>query len=214
MPVAVGVNEVVQVLHQYNLEGQECENVWYFQAKASDPDVLAHLLADIAVCLLALVPYLSSSYTLERLKAKVVSPAVGPEEVWTPAALAVIEGAAAGDSEPSFVSAVISLHTGRGGRSGRGRIYIGGIPEGDTVRSILNPETPLWTALLAFCACMLDKFRERDVYAEGNYTWGVMSRKIGGTKPPFLVGGYAHITKAEPKRELGTTRNRKLGHGR
>jgi hypothetical protein len=214
MPVAVAINEVVQVLHQYNLEGQECENVWYFQARANDADMLAHLLADIAVCLLALVPYLSSSYTLERLKAKVVSPAVGPEEVWTPAALDVIAGAATGDGEPSFVSAVISLHTPRGGRSGRGRIYVGGIPERDTTRSILNPETPLWTALLAFCACMLDKFRERDVYAEGNYTWGVMSRKIGGVKPPFLVAGYAHITKAEPKRELGTTRNRKLGHGR
>jgi hypothetical protein len=52
------------------------------------------------------------------------------------------------------------------------------------------------------------------VYAEGNYTWGVMSRKIGGLKPPFLVAGFAHIVRGEVKRELATTRNRKLGHGR
>jgi hypothetical protein len=214
MPIPVAAGEVVQVLHQYDLEGQKCENVWYFRAEAADPDMLAHLLADIAECLLALVPYLSSTYTLERLKAKIVAPAVSFEEEWTPAVGDVIAGASAGDSEPSFTSALISLYTTRPGREGRGRVYMGGVPEGDTNASILNPEAPLWTALLAFCACMLDKFKTRDPFVAGNYTWGVMSRKIGGVKPPFAIGGYAQIIRAVPKRELATTRSRKLGHGR
>lgn len=214
MAIPVAAGEIVQVLHQYDLEGQKCENVWYFRAEAADPDMLAHLLADIATCLLALVPYLSATYTLERLKAKIVAPAVSFEEEWLPAVGDAIAGASAGDSEPSFTSALISLYTTRPGREGRGRIYMGGVAEGDTTASILNPEAPLWGALIAFCACMLDKFKTRDPFVAGNYTWGVMSRKLGGVKPPFAIGGYAQIIRAVPKRELATTRSRKLGHGR
>lgn len=214
MPTPVATGEIVQVLVQGVIEEQQCENVWYFRALAADPDMLAHLLADIAACLLGLIPILAPTYTLERLKAKVVSPAVGSEEEWIPAPGDLVAGAAAGDAEPSFVSALISLHTTLGGRSGRGRIYIAGVPEGSTTGSLLNPEAPLWGALLAFVACMLDKFKSRDLPAAGQYDWGVMSRKLGGLKPPFLAAGYHQIIRAVPKRELATTRSRKLGHGR
>lgn len=214
MPVAVAAGEIVQVLVQGTIEEQQCENVWYFRAQAADPDVLANLLADIAACLLTLIPILSATYRLDRLKAKVVSPAVGAEEEWVPAPGATAQGASAGDSQPSFVSALISLHTTRGGRSGRGRIYIAGVPEGDTVGSFLNREAPLWAALAAFLVCMLDKFKSRDVPAAGDYDWGVMSRKIGGLKPPFLAAGYAQITRAVLRDALATTRSRKVGRGR
>lgn len=215
MPTAVAAGEIVQVLHQYTLEGQECENVWYFQAEAADNDMLLHLLESIATCLLTtLIPHLSSTYTLERLKAKVVSPIIGPEEEWTPDGTDLVGGQEAGDSLPSHDSAVISLHTTRGGREGRGRSYIGGIPESQTLASRINPELDLWAALLAFCACMLATFHPHDVPAAGNYTWGVMSRKIGGSKPPFLNTGYAVITRAVPAQYLGTTRSRKVGRGR
>jgi hypothetical protein len=219
MAVAVDQGQIVQVLVQGVIEEQECENVWYFRALANDNDMLLHLLADIAACFVALIPSLSSTYRLERLKAKVVSPIVGPEEEWLPAPGALIEGAEAGDSEPSFVSALISLHTTRGGRSGRGRIYIAGVPESQTIASKLNRDLVLWAALAAFVACMLDKFKSRDVPVAGQYDWGVMSRKIGSPdpahlKPPFLPAGYAQITRAVPKEELATTRSRKIGRGR
>jgi hypothetical protein len=215
MAVEVSAGQIVQVLVQGTLEGQQCENVWYFRAQNADPDMVTNLLADIALCLLStVVPVLASTYTLERLVGKVVSPILGPEGEWIPAGTDAVQGAAAGDSEPSFVSALISLYTERGGRSGRGRIYFGGVPEGDTVSSLLNVEGPLWLALGAFLVCMLNKFKSRDVTAEGDYDWGVMSRKIGGTKPPFLATGYAQITRGQPRRELATTRSRKLGHGR
>jgi len=214
MPVAVQTGEIVQVLVQGTIEEQQCENVWYFRAQAVDPDVLANLLADIAACLLALIPILSANYRLDRLKAKVVSPAVGPEEEWLPGVGATVQGTAAGDSQPSFVSALVSLHTTRGGRSGRGRVYFAGVAEGDTVGSYLNREAPLWAALAAFVLCMLDKFKARDVPVAGDYDWGVMSRKIGGLKPPFLAAGYARIVRAVPKDALATTRSRKIGKGR
>jgi hypothetical protein len=214
MPVAVATGDIVQVLVQGSIEEQQCENVWYFRAQAVDPDMLLHLLADIAQCVLALIPSLGSTYRLERIKGKVVAPAVGAEEEWIPDPGASVEGASAGDTEPSFVSALISLYTTRGGRSGRGRIYLAGVPEGQTIGSKINRDLALWAALAAFVACMLNKFKARDVTAAGNYDWGVMSRKIGGLKPPFLVAGYAPIIRAVVKEELATTRSRKLGHGR
>jgi hypothetical protein len=189
--------------------------VWYFRALAPDPDMLAHLLGAIATCLLtSLIPQLGSNYTLDKIKGKVVSPALGPEEEWTPGAGVASQGAETGDTLPSYSSALISLHTTRGGRSGRGRIYIAGVPESQSIGSLINPELDLWAALIAFCLCMLDKFHPRDLAAAGDYDWGVMSRKIGGAKPPFLATGYAPITRATPQRELATTRSRKLGHGR
>lgn len=212
LPVATG--EVVQVLVQGEIEGQQCENVWYFRALAPDPDALATLFADIAECLLLLIPLLSESYTFHQLRGKIVSPAVGGEEIFTPAPTDTIVGQSAGDSEPSYVSALVSLRTTRPGRSGRGRIFFAGVPEGQTTRSLLNIESPLYVGLVAFVTCMLGKFRDRDVPAPGNYSWGVMSRTIGGVKPPFLPAGYATIVSGQVIRELATTRSRKLGKGR
>jgi hypothetical protein len=214
MPVPVLTGEIVQVLVQGTIEEQQCENVWYFRAQAVDPDMLIHLLTSIAQCLVALLPVLGSTYRLDRIKGKVVSPAVGAEEEWVPAPTDAVEGAHAGDTLPSYASALISLYTTRGGRSGRGRIYIAGVPEGETTASFINREGSLWPALIAFAACMLDKFKSRDVPAAGDYDWGVMSRKIGGAKPPFIAGGYAQITRVVPKDALATTRSRKVGRGR
>lgn len=214
MPLPVASGEVVQVLVQYTIEEQECENVWYFRALAGDTDALIHLLADIAACLLPLIPILASTFRLDRLRAKVVSPAVGLQEDWTPAPTDTVQGAAVGDARSSHDAALISLYTTRPGKSGRGRAYIGGVPEGSTVGSRMPSDSALYVALLTFVACMLDKFKPRDTPVEGNYEWGVMSRKIGGGKPPFLAAGFAPIRKATVDPLLSTQRSRKIGHGR
>lgn len=214
MATAVATGEVVQVLVQGTIEGQQCENVWYFRAQAADPDVLLHLLADIVACLLPLIPYLSSTYRLERLKAKIVSPAVGLEEEWTPATTDTVLGEATGDGRSSYDACLLSLRTTRPGKSGKGRTYLAGVPESDTVGSEISIESPLWGALIAFAACMVGKFHPRDVVAAGDYEWGVMSRKIGGAKPPFLSAGFAPIIKVIPDHFLATQRSRKVGRGR
>lgn len=214
MPTAVATGEVVQVLVQGTIEAQACENVWYFRAQAADPDVLLHLLADIVACLLPLIPHLSSTYRLERLKAKIVSPAVGLEEEWTPAPTDTVLGEATGDGRSSYDACLISLRTTRPGRSGRGRTYLAGVPEADTQGSEINTESALWVALIAFAACMVGKFHPRDVVVAGDYEWGVMSRKIGGDKPPFLPTGFAPVIKATPDNMLATQRSRKVGRGR
>lgn len=215
MPVTAAAGEVWQVLIQGVIEGQQCENVLYFRSQAGDTDVVAHLLQALLTCFLeGLVPHLASTYTFDRLLAKRVTPDVGPDIELVAGEGVATQGAEAGDAEPSFVSALISLHTTRAGRSGRGRMFIPGVAEGDTTASKIGIETPLWAAIIAFVACMVGQFFTRDVPADGNWEWGVESRKIGGLKPPFLAAGFAPLTRAVPQQYLATTRSRKVGRGR
>lgn len=214
MPIPVAAGETVQVLVQGSIENQQCQNVWYFRSQNGDTDMLVNLLTQVAQCVLALVPILAPSYRLERIRGKIVSPAVGLEAEWTPEPTDTVQGEAVGGGMPSFVSALISLKTTRPGRSGKGRIYIAGVPEEAAEESILSPSSAFYIALAAFVACMLDKFQPADAAPANSYEWGVMSRKIGGLKPPFLPAGFAAILEAAPKRELATTRSRKIGRGR
>lgn len=216
MPQQVNIGELVQVTPRYIIEGQQCENVLYFQCVVEDTDMLAHLLLLIAQCIIThLLPALGANVELESVVGKIVGPAVGGQAEWTPGVGDTIVGAATGDSEPSFVAAILSLRTARPGKSGHGRMYIGGIAERDTTGSLINLETPLWAALAAFVACLISTFPQRELGSAANYEWGIYSRKVGAvTKPPYPLTGYAAITQVIRRRELGTMRSRKLGHGK
>lgn len=214
MAIPAAAGDIWQVLVQGIIEDQQCENVLFFRAQDIDPDPLANLIADLVECFVTgLIPALSATYTFERIIARRIFPDVGPDVIYTPGAGVATQGAAAGDAEPSFVSALISLQSTRGGRSGRGRMFIAGIPEGQTTASRINSEGALWAALLAFCVCMLGKFIAKDIPGAGDWEWGVFSRKLGNKKAPFLAAGFAGIQAATPKQLLATTRSRKIGHG-
>jgi hypothetical protein len=213
--VAAAAGEVWRVLLQGRIEEQLCENVLFFRCETPDNDVLAGLLADIIECfLVGLVPHLGATYTFEQAVAQRITPQMGAEVIYLPPQNQATQGAAAGDSEPSFVSALISLRSSRAGRSGRGRMFIAGVPESQTTGSSIPSESDLWAALLAFVVCMLGKFIVPDVPGAGQWSWGVFSRKLGGSKDPFLAAGYAPLIAATPKSLLATTRSRKIGHGR
>lgn len=214
MAISVATGEVVQVLIQGTIEGQECENVIYFRAQAADVDMVLHLLAEIGECFLALVPILAPSYTFERIRGKIVSPAIGLDAVWEPPPGSDLQGEDAGGGMPSFVSALISLQAERAGRSGKGRMFMAGVPEEAAQNSILASDAAFYTALITFATCVLTKFSKKDVPAAGDYEWGVMSRKIGGQKPPFLSAGFAPVVGFRVARALCTTRTRKVGRGR
>jgi hypothetical protein len=214
MPVPIPQGGIVQVRLQGTLEGQKVQNVLYFRAQAADTDAIAHLLAEIVECLItALIPGLSAAYAFERAVGMLVSPTHGVEFEYVPAVLADGVGDLAGDALPSYSSALISLRTGFGGRSGRGRMYIAGVAESSTTGSYIKPDDALLTGMVAFAACMLGKFFTRDVAAAGNYEWGVMSRKLGGATIPYADAGFHTVLSATPDRLLATTRSRKQGRG-
>jgi hypothetical protein len=214
-PVTANSGELWQVLIQGRIEEQICENVLWFRAQAADTDVILHLLTAVLTCFATnILPVLAGTYTFEQIVGRRMTPDVGPDFIVTQAPGAENTGAAAGDAEPSFVSALISLRTTRGGRSGRGRMFLAGVPEGSTTASHLILETGLYPAMVAFVGCMIAQFLTKDVPAAGNWEWGVFSRKLGGVKAPFNAAGFAPMLSAVPKIELATTRSRKLGHGR
>lgn len=206
--------EVVQVVIRGKLEQQDCLNILYFQANDVIQDILVALLAKVAACIMQfLVPVLSSQYTLERIVGRVVAPAVGPDTWWTPGVNDVVQGALATGGSTSFVSAVVSIRTTRAGPTGRGRMFIGGVAEAATLNSYINKEHPMWAGLIAFVDCLLSQFHSNNDPVQAPLSWGIMSRKLGGQKPPFVVGGFAGVIYAAPNHALGSTNSRKVGRG-
>lgn len=214
-PVTAVQGELWQVLIQGRIEEQRCENVLWFRAQHADSDTIAHLLQEVIECFVtSILPVLSTTYVFERVVGRQMYPTQGPDYQVTVAEGESPIGAASGDAEPSFVSALISLRTSRGGRSGRGRMYVAGVAEVMTTASHIKPDSPLYAGLVAFVACMLGKFLTRDVAVDGSWEWGVFSRKLGGSKQPFNNAGFAPMVAADVVTELATTRSRKLGRGR
>lgn len=212
MPETASAGDAFQVRIIGSQDGSQTQNVLHFVAANSDADVLLHLITVLANCFVSnLLPVLSSAFTLQTINWKKVHPTLGNEVITIPA------GAGAGGTVepalPSFCSAVVSLRTGQGGRSHRGRMYLPGIPESATVGSTFDPSGDFWLGLIAFAACVLTNFTPGDPPAAGTYQWSVYSRKIGGAAFPYGASGFTPITNANPVLACATTRSRKLGHG-
>lgn len=208
------INEVYQVRIHYRLEEQEVLNVLHFKALAPDSDVLVHLLRVVVQCVVTtLLPGLANQIRLEKVTGMRVSPDVGPELEAIPDPTGTIQGMTTGDSLPSYCSALISIKTERGGRSGRGRMFIAGIPESGTVGSKLSPEVQPWLALIAFVGCIASHFGNTATPGPGDWVFGVVSRKLGNPKPPYLLPQFAPVMSMNPVSLLATTRSRKVGKG-
>jgi hypothetical protein len=93
-------------------------------------------------------------------------------------------------------------------------MYIGGIDEGDTLGSEINPASPLWAGILAFIVCVLANFRHPDPAGGVDiFDMIVYSRKLGGATFPYTTPGSTSIDNLIPVKLLGTTRSRKVGRG-
>jgi len=212
MPETAVTNDAYQVRVVGRMEGQETNNVLHFVCASSDDDVLTHLILVLAQCIIDhLLPVLSSSWALEKIVWKKVSPTLGPEIVSIPVGAAAGAGNAA--ALPSYCSVVLSIHTALGGRSHRGRMFIPGIPENTTLNSSLDTTNAMWAAIVAFAACLVTNFVIGD--PPGAHAWSmcVYSRKIGGSHFPYAGTGFTAMKGIEPHALLGTTRSRKVGRG-
>ena len=211
VPAALGVAYQVKVVG--HIEEQVTNNILHFVNVGADSDVELHLILALILCFQeVLLPGLSAEYTLNEVHWKEVFPVLGVETI-TPIS-GVVVGGVAGDALPSYCSAVVSERTAFGGRSGRGRMYIAGIPESATDGSKILLESPTWTQMLAFAACLATKFIHLDP-AGGANLWdlSVYSRKIGGEAFPYGATGFHAVRNFIPDRFLGTTRSRKIGKG-
>lgn len=213
MPIAASVGDVYEVIIEGRQDGQITDNVFHFECVGADTDVLTHLVLVFAQCFIDnLLPVLSSSWSLERIRWKRLSPTLGIEQISIP----VGAGAGGGNAAalPSYCAAVISKRTLTGGRSFRGRTYIAGIPEDQTTNSVLDTTKPFWAGALAFAVCVLANFVHPDP-AGGSDIWNliVFSRKINNNALPFATGATTDVREYVPVQQLGTMRSRKVGRG-
>jgi hypothetical protein len=162
MATSAGANEVYQCRLEGMLEGQQVINVLHFQTPAGTADVETTLLLVVLSCFITnILPILASPYTFTRMISKRVAPTVGPDIVTLDANNTAAGGP--GTQLPSYAAAVVSIHTVRAGRSGRGRIFFGAIPEVNTNGSALDSGGAYWQGLIAFCACIVQNFHATDV---------------------------------------------------
>jgi len=212
MPVAAAVNDLFQVRVKGFLEGQETNNVLHFKCLAASADVDLHLIQVLIACFVEhLLPAWSNGWNLDTVVWKRVSPTLSPEFVSTGSGSEV--GALSTDSLPSFNAALVSIRTAEGGRSHRGRMFLAGIPESATVRSSFDLSGATWLAILAFVACLVDKFIDNAELGTDRFALGVYSRKIGGSAFPYGATGFTPAVSLNPVALVATMRSRKVGRG-
>lgn len=126
------------------------------------------------------------------------------------------EGFQAGDSLPSHVAGLLSLRTGRGGRSAHGRLYFAGIAEDTSSGSRL--ESSSLGQLAAIGDTLVSRYGPSGT--NDKFEYGVYSRKLGDTDedgpPPFKLHhmvGFIPIISTVPRVELKSMRRRMLHRG-
>lgn len=215
MPTPEVAGAIWEVVLEGTQERQQVMNVMHFRVVTAVDDMEVRLLRALIVCLLTILrPVMGSNYQFVRAMGKRVSPDVGPIVELRAESGEEVQGDDAGDTLPSFVSVCTNIHTTRGGKSGRGRMFIPGVPEGATQGSFVEETNPYWTQILAYLACVASQFVKPNVETGSNVIQlGVMSRKIGGTKPPYLAAGFAAATRLTPNLKLASSNSRKVGRG-
>jgi len=199
---------VVQVVIKGRINSQETNNVLHFGTNTVNPAYL-QLLLDIIDCLRTNRAMFSDAFTVEKLTARELYPVPLDEIELTPSPALVGSGLPA---LPTFNAALISLSTGLGGRSNRGRLFMPGVISNDVSNSKISATgLAKWQA---FITCMIGKF----VGAADNvdavpFNWVVLSRKKSGVNYATAGDAVARVRSAQIKDVVATMRSRKLGVG-
>lgn len=210
--IPAAVNDMFQVRVKGFQEGQETNNVLHFLCTAASSDVELHLILVLIECFVThLLPAWSNQWTLDTVVWKRVSPTLSPEFV--SAATTGQVGALTTDSLPTFNAALISIRTAQGGRSKRGRMFLAGIPESATLKSSFDLTGPTWAAILAFAACLADKFVDNGELGSDRFNLGIYSRKLGGSTFPYTLSAFTPALALRAVSLVATMRSRKVGRG-
>lgn len=114
------------------------------------------------------------------------------------------------ESLPSYCAAILSLRTGFGGKSNRGRLYIAGVSEGNTADGVLDVDS--FAALDSIGDNLIAGFGPSG--SSSFYQYVIYSKKLGNPNdniPTFA--GVRPVTACLARRNLGTQRHRLIGVG-
>lgn len=215
MPDAAAGTILWHLTFLYELHNQQCQNGFYFTNRIPIPNdsdsIAGHAAGLITFWNIFVLPpikhFQNTQVHYSGLICSTQIPKHGP----------IVEHVYAGgtgdqedESLPSYCSAILSLRTGFGGKSNRGRLYIGGIPENDTSESILDVDS--FAALRDIGDQLLAGFGPSG--SSSYYRYVVYSKKLGNpTDNTPTTAGIRPITHILARRTLGTQRHRLLGVG-
>jgi hypothetical protein len=232
----MGLGDVYRVTleHSYADAGVAVQHVLWFQQNSVSPvglesQILASAVGDAWLNAGGSAPRWawSPAFVLTAVRAQKMLFDFEPPETITP------EGASAGIGSdyaggvPTVCSLVMTLLAERGGRSGRGRIYMGGFssrrpnnpgfwPEYFTIANHAHWSSELQADVQSWMNTFAGRFNGVTVIDEDSgmtALWGVWSRKIGGSNPPFAVEGFSPMIGHLTDGVIRVQRRREYGHG-
>jgi hypothetical protein len=152
----------------------------------------------------------SNQFTYEYVEVQSIVPFAGAVAVasWP----AGTTGAETAQCQSATLAQVITIYTSRGGRSGRGRLYMCG---GQTTTNDLSGGT--WgstqhTATVAFATALATRYM--NVPYATSYALGVWSRKLAGPNPPWPTSAFVRASSLTVRTTCRTQRRRQVGVGR
>jgi len=107
---------------------------------------------------------------------------------------------------------VMTIYTSRGGKRGRGRIYL---PAGSTAAADVSNGVwlaPQTTRTVALATALGNRYL--NPLGSLQFRMGVWSRVIGGQTPPFTSDGFVRATALTVRTIVRTQRRRQVGVGR
>jgi hypothetical protein len=151
---------------------------------------------------------LATSYLFVEVQ-KIVPMEGGPVTVNFPAGTT---GGVSGGLASATLAEVVTIYSQRGGRRGRGRIYL---PSSST--DAANATDGQWTTTqsnrtVAFCTALAARYI--DATKPIGWALGVWSRASGPVMPPWTTAQFARATALVVRRTIRNQRRRQLGVGR
>jgi len=195
------------------IHGQQTVNVMHFVTHDSIDDegaldtiLLALATAMLECVLTTLLPAVTSDWKCIRTDAKRISPAASDPQIATAPADSVGELSA---TSASFISSLVNVRTGGGGRQGRGRIFLPPAGEGEIANSALDGPTLI--LITAFLTCVAEKF----MGASPTTPWHlvILSRKHLSGVGATYDNSVREVTSLNPVADVAVLGSRKKGRG-
>jgi len=197
-----------------SLHGVETVNVWHFATNEvinDDPSLdtlLQQLITAMSQCVRDfLLPAVTSDWRFVQCDARRIAPTFSDPVIGTGTPADVGE---LSPTSHSVSCSLVSIRTGGGGKSGRGRKFLPPPGEAEIANSLINDATLLLIA--AYLACVAEKFAG----ANATTFWrvGVLSTKklhaLGGS----FDNAFREATQLSPVANVHYLGSRQIGHGR
>lgn len=198
----------------YELHGQQCQNGFYFSNRISVPfegETVPNYAQVVHNQFYGFVFPDMKAFQNQQVHYKgIIVQTLIPNNgsVWE-FTIESETGLQANESLPSYCAAILSLRTGFGGKSNRGRLYIAGVGEDDHAAGKLLPDS--FTQLNDFGNQLLAVFGPTG--GSGYIGHVVFSKKQGYIDNTYFTGAVRQITHYVPRLLLGTQRHRLIGFG-